>query len=145
MEFRCAFRCLLALSLVMGAAGLRPLPAQDVQWCWQPADAAYFRDYYRSLFSSSTPDSLTLRVRRSLHLPTTRADEVQIETDNTVCHRAAIAHYQGQYDNLPAEPVLIIRVGSQRYVVYDGRPIAGGRSAHFIYDPTWKTLATTSW
>ncbi len=68
-------------------------------------------------------DTVNARLRAAYNLQAVPASDVTIVRDKKLCSRAAQV-MATQY-NREQHPVVLIRTGTQRYVVHDGQPSGG--------------------
>jgi hypothetical protein len=79
------------------------------------------RDWVVDVVTAS--DTAGARRRSVYNLPAVAASEVAMVTEHTACMQAAQV-MAAQY-NRQVYPVVLIRIGTGRYFVYDGEPVAG--------------------
>ncbi len=118
-------RCmLLALSLVVTSACASVRVHAPTQSMCLPDTADYslsYRDWLVEVVTGT--DTASAASRRELDLPAGPASEVAIIRDKKLCATAAQV-MAAQY-NRPEYPVVLIRVGTRRYFVYDGETVSG--------------------
>jgi hypothetical protein len=109
--------------------------------CAMPnAFANSFRDYVVHL--DTTSDSASVAVRDSASIPVVDTATIQFVTDSLTCHRAAVAHaVQVQTDTLNPATVWTLKVGSSRFIVFNGSRV-GERFLHFVFDSSFVHLET---
>lgn len=112
----------------------RDPPAARASPCWQPtavSEALVAR--LRTLATTSDPTDVAMRT--SLQLPAVPDTAVQVVTDDGVCAQAVAAHqgHRPHPDGGALERLLVVRVGSTRYVVFDGYSSPGEFSLYDVY------------
>ena len=111
--------------------------------CWQPA-AAYTAPVLAAVRSYvSATDPKTARLRAGAGLLQDAPESVYVVTDETKCHRAAvaIALVKGRSDTVNLFPVLTIKAGTLRYLLDDGNTKGGEFMGRFVADTSFKILS----
>jgi hypothetical protein len=89
-------------------------------------------------------DSATVRTRNALQLPAVAASKVSVVTTGSACAKAGDA-YHTAVTPAGTPPVsrtlVVIKVGSNRYVVKDPSHRVGEFRNNIIFDATWTFLA----
>lgn len=86
-------------------------------------------------------DSALSELRMNINLPPAPPTEVVFESDSTQCAAAARAHaIATETDTLTPAPVYLLRVGSTRFVVFNGFRVGEFITA-FIFDTTFRELS----
>ena len=104
--------------------------------------ATQAKETFSKLVSDTSSESKKGRSR--LQLPKLNKDSVTVVTNDSLCSVAAARHFKtvlGDTSSFRA-PVTLIRVGSTRYVIEDGRSRAGEYFLYFIYDNNWQPIGT---
>jgi len=88
-------------------------------------------------------DSATVATRNSLQLPTVAASKVSVVTTASVCKQAGDAYHAAVTS--PGTPpvsrtLLVIKVGTARYVVLDPNQLNGQFRSNIVFDAKWKFL-----
>ena len=120
---------------------VRASPARS-QLCWQPA-AAYTAPALAAVRRAVTgTDPKTARLRTGVGLLQDSPGSVYVVTDETICHRAAvaIALVKGRSDTVNLYPVLTIKAGTLRYVLDDGNTQGGEFMLSFVADTSFRIL-----
>jgi hypothetical protein len=141
-----AFIALLAAMASIAAAdvsapyrGTLPLPSTFVGCGLQTEFSDDFRGYVVDLDTASDAESAELR--DTLRLPVVDTSLIQFETDSATCHRAAVAHArQLDMDTLNPERVWALRVGSTRYIVFNGT-LMGEHFVRIVFDSGFVELS----
>jgi len=112
------------------------VPAQHPQ-------AIVLKNYVVRLVTASTADTLVANTRSRYDLPAVSASAVRIETDKKRCESAAKGYHEALHPGVPqvSRSVVVIKVGSSRYVVLDPAERAGEFQVHVVMDNHWETLA----
>ena len=130
-----------ALAGLLVSSLVRATPASS-QLCWQPA-AAYTAPVLAAVRRAVTgTDPKTARLRTGVGLLQDSPESVYVVTDETICHRGAvaIALEKGRSDTVNPYPVLTIKAGSLRYVLDDGNTLGGEFPGAFVADTSFKIL-----
>lgn len=130
----------LSASSLADGAGNR----ETVEWCW--TDSAPSAGLISFLQTAVTASGAAAEARRTqLHLPAAQTSDVQLVSDTALCHAAASAHYQrltGDPNAIP-EAVMLVTVGSDRLVLFDGEmPIEGHYLKYYVYDRQYAYLGS---
>jgi hypothetical protein len=90
-------------------------------------------------------DSTSQAQRSAFNLPAVAASEVAYETDPTVCiavvaaFRTAVSRHGGA-----AGGAWVLRVGTTRFIVFDGKQRTGEFEDHYVFDEQLRYLGTIS-
>ncbi len=134
-------RCCLATSLII-AATVSPAAAQTYTCLLDTAQAS--RVLYNAVVSIVTgTDSQAVLTRSAYQLPAVAASKVSVVTGATVCKQAGNAYHAAVTP--PGTPpvsrtLVVIKVGTTRYVVVDPNQRAGKFTEHEVFDAKWKLL-----
>jgi hypothetical protein len=128
------------------AATATPVPprAQPQASPCLPADstAERMRDSLVKIVTS--PDSSAADARVTLNLPSLAAADVRLVREPAVCSRAAARLAMITNDGDPNLGVLLWRVGSTRYVAYNGHNVGYGAMRLVVFDEKFTTLSAFS-
>lgn len=87
-------------------------------------------------------DSVSASVRAGYRLPVVAASQVQLVANDSVCAVASNALRQTlDRTDLPLATTWVIRVGADRYWVYDVRIKSAIDVVHAVFDQSWTNLA----
>ena len=112
--------------------------AKPVQYCWQPSTtASNLVTHLRKVVSSS--DTGWVRHRSMYGLLAADSSDVSAVIDEATCRQASVVRLlrNNPPDTSTVYPVLLIRAGINRYVVYDGATRGGDYEAYFVFDSTF--------
>jgi hypothetical protein len=99
------------------------------------------RDHIVSLVTGT--DSETVATRNAYQLPVVAASKVTVVTTSSVCRKAGAAYHAAVTP--PGTPqvsrtLVVIKVGTMRYVVLDPNERAGEFENHVVFDAKWNRL-----
>jgi hypothetical protein len=133
-------------SFVLGAVllwGSATSASGQTYTCLTASDsgAISLRDYIVSLVTATTDTAVT-STRDLYQLPATTASNVTIQSGAATCNKAGAAYNAAQNAN-PAisRTLVVIKIGSTRFVVLDPNQRAGEFQVHTIFDSKWSYLA----
>lgn len=117
-----------------GAQTYTCLPATD-------STAIIHRDYIVQLVTATDSASVVHRIRYSL--PTTTASKVTVITTANICSQAGDAYHNAVRPGPPpiSRTLVVIKVGTNRYVVVDEDEKAGEFTPTVVFDRNWVKLA----
>jgi len=87
----------------------------------------------------SRSDTASARQRLNLGLPTLAANQVQIVSDTTVCRTASVAYDAAANVSYPAQPVVVLALGSTRRIVIKDVGFRGA-ALNLLFDQNFATL-----
>jgi hypothetical protein len=88
--------------------------------------------------NASGVDSIRIAIRASIGLPMTRADDVQLVTDDSVCVRAAYAvDSSARIAPSSAGHVQVVKIGAGHFAVHRVGWVAGEWGEVFFFDSTF--------
>jgi hypothetical protein len=133
----------VAVAILLGLVGIAgPLAAQT--YTCQPATGSHalaLKDYVVRLTGG---DPSLADTRDSYKLPATSASKVTVITTKSTCQAAAQAYHRAtRGTTAPAisRSVVVVKVGTTRYVVYDPQERHGEYAITFVFDMSWVPLA----
>ena len=136
-------RIVLLLSAVSPIVIGETAQAQHVGTCWTPAEpTTSLIASIQDLVTSTDPDDTVLR--DSLKLPSVPDSAVYLVQNDSICTAVLQAHVaRGSGPSSVTLPyILVIRVGTSRYVVYDGYGSAGEFRLYYVYDDQLEYLGS---
>lgn len=125
--------------LLLAACGpLRAGAQPPLATCWSPpVFGPQLVSYVSGLVTRN--DTTTVRVRQASFLLPSTADSVAVVTDEAVCQQAAAAVATRRGLPSPVSQVMVVRAGSQRYVVMDGSR-GGSYFLNYVFDGAFTFL-----
>lgn len=133
---------IVVAGLVVLAVTAVPVRSQTIA-CRSTSDLAVgYRKSLETLISSS--DTMIVRARTVMHLPSGAASDVASITTDSVCTQAAHAYFSAVADSATESvaPVWVMKVGTDRYVVFDGLHSVGGRYIQVVFDGAMNYLVS---
>lgn len=136
-----AFRSLSAALCLLGALSTRT-KAQTYTCLNDTSETTQaLRDYIIRLVTGT--DSATVATRSAYQLPAVAASKVSVVTTASICKKAGPAYLAAV--NAPGTPqhsrtLVVIKVGTTRYVVVDPNELTGEFENHIIFDSNWNFL-----
>lgn len=102
--------------------------------------ASEYRDFVVGVDTGTDSESVALR--QAWNIPAVQPSEIVFISDSATCTSAARAHaVQVQGDTLNPPSVWVLRVGSTRYIVFNGSR-AGEYLLYFVFDAAFQYLET---
>lgn len=137
------FKKIIMYAVAFSVLGVATANAQSVFPCYTDSvQARTLKDYMGKV--SSAPGSGGTKMRNILQIPYLYYWDVPtVVTDTVICTAAAKAHARmlTGTDTIGVTPVLVIKVGSTRYVISDKKSVVKGKGlVGFIYDQFWNYL-----
>jgi hypothetical protein len=99
------------------------------------------KSVYEALVSLSDPESVALRNQTGI--PTLTPSQVKLVADTTVCRAASIAYDARLQAKRPAEPVIVIELGTKHVVMKQAEN--GGRSLDMLFSAGFTTVLNMFW
>jgi hypothetical protein len=133
--------CVVIAAATPGHAADRVPRVATVSSCMPPDGYSdNFRDY---LFIITAPtDTSSAKARATFHLPQIDSTKVVYVRDSLTCARAARAHaLAAAQDTINPAPVHLLRVGTFRYVAFNGMR-TGEYLTYFVFDDAFQLLAS---
>ncbi len=132
----------LSLILGVGIEIIVALPAAGQGATCLAANAYSDHVMQNAASVASGADSVSARLRTAFHLPAVGTDQVTLVATDSICALAAAAFF-GSFssDNGTARPVWVLKVGTSRYIVFDGQHQVGGRDIQVVLDEDFNYLA----
>lgn len=89
---------------------------------------------------TTATDSIGVKTREVFSLPTVSRDEIVEVSSDSICAVAAMRNKQQHPSKIVGDPVpvYVIKVGANRYVVFDQVVMAGEWRVFSVYDSTWQ-------
>lgn len=138
-----ALQAFLLVSALSGSVWLRSHAADALATqCWTPLETSEsLVSHLQEIVTATNPEGSALR--DSLRLPATPAASVQVVTTDSICGIALTEHSAIRQPPVGTilTRLLVVRVGSTRYVVWDGFSRAGEFDLFYIYDQNFQFLA----
>ena len=134
-------RCFAALNLVI--AGVSSAALAQTYTCL-PSTNEDAQVLYNAVVSIVTgTDSLAARTRNAYQLPAVTASKVSVVATASVCSRAGDAYHA--VVAAPGTPpvsrtLVVIKVGTTRYVVLDPNEMTGEFRNNIVFDSRWNFL-----
>lgn len=125
--------------------GLSATKASGQTYTCHPASASVTTNLKNYVTQVVTGNSDWNQVRQKLQLPTATSQNVSVVTQTKACKDAAIAYniaVHGPSAPAVSRQVVIIKVGSTRYVVLDPTEAAGEYQLFVIFDSGFHALAS---
>jgi len=128
--------------MINTALALGVLPPGSAQTYTCLGDTTHTLYYYVVRLVTGT-DSATVATRNAYHLPATAASKVTVVTAASACKQAGDAYHAAVTP--PGTPpvsrtLLVIKVGTTRYVVVDPNELRGEFEVNVIFDSKWRFL-----
>ena len=134
-------RIVLYVSLLVAGS---PWPVRGQTYTCLPNTAEEAEVLYNTIVSLVTgTDSLAVATRNAYQLPAVAASKVNVITTSSTCTRAGAAYHAAVTP--PGTPavsrtLVVIKVGTTRYVVVDPNQRAGRFMEHEVFDSHWTLL-----
>jgi hypothetical protein len=111
--------------------------------CWQ-ATPTFTNDLVAWIQNVVTRSDAARRT--AAKLVAVAAEEVVVVSDEALCRRGFVAAElrRPSPDTLALVPVLLIRAGPTRYVIYDGRAGGGDHEASWVADSSFTIIGVMS-
>ncbi len=128
------------MSCSIGLSASRPASAQTYTCLSDTTHALY---YYVVRLVTGT-DSAMVANRNRYNLPSVTKSKVSVVTTSSVCNQAGAAYHAAVTP--PGTPAIsrtlvVVKVGTTRYVVVDPNQRAGEFDMNEVFDSKWKRLA----
>jgi hypothetical protein len=134
---------LLGLVLVLvGALGVTPSTARRQSSCLTPDSVAipYFQSQLVAMVTAS--DTATVNYRNSINLPSVSASAVTLVSDAATCQKAANALAAITPGGDPAPAAYVFKIGSTRFVAFNGRQKVHGSQYAYVFDKNFVRLTS---
>lgn len=142
----CAVALATSLTLLGRPAVVSAQLLSPVGLCLNDAGTAELKQYVTTLVTATDP--ATASRREAIGLFPGSAADVTVETDTTLCRRAAVASRAilAPADTFALLPVDVIRAGTSRYVVRDGSGYNPSSEwlTHIVFDTSFTAVHTFS-
>lgn len=128
----------IVIALAIGPVGVT---AQTTGPCADSTNAStrFYRDYYRIAVSSAESNQVAFRSRTGL--PALAETQVRIVGDTTVCRSASAAFDAHVLDKFPANPVVVLELGTKRIVIKDVGLV--DKRINFLFNQDFSTLLSS--
>jgi hypothetical protein len=133
---------LVLMFTLIGALIAVPSTTRAQSSCLIPDSVAipYFQSQLVIMVTAS--DTATVNYRNSINLPSTNASAVTLVTDAATCLRAAIAIAAITPGGDPSPAAYVFKIGSTRFVGFNGRQKVHGSQYAYIFDKSFVILAS---
>jgi hypothetical protein len=136
-------RLVALVASVIVALAMSPIDAfaQTTGACADSTNVStrFYRDYYRIAVSSAESNLVAFRSRTGL--PALAETQVRIVGDTTVCRSASAAFDAHLLDRFPANPVIVLELGTKRIVIKDVGLV--DKRINFLFNQDFSTLLSS--